>query len=1120
MSLSSMFAVEGEYRDWGPGKSASGVAAADAPENEDNDDADIEVNKDKVYHHSSEGDSSEGDDHTTSSEDDKQDDDNDDDDNSVDDDNDDDAKTDIEVNQDKDYEHLSAGVDHTTSSEDDKEEDGKQDDDDDADAKDADGGQKGDNEDDTDDNDSNYEEPVSKSTRNSTRLRGVTNGIGLDQLTTKFNSVVERRKHNPGTQDLFSNWKPSPSFMGLVLRWAGKRRFHYFNEIWNCTEVCATELGYSTMEYVGLRGWTISRYPGFSGDAHIEYRRLEVCLSLALGSKSGCKTKQKGLMAQFHAMIRALYRVLQEDDIDRKSPSMNLIRLHRVESFKNRITENSQSYHMAVTAVLYIFGAHIAKNDNAIQGIIHQIFGACSKKTMFNQALFDLFLFFRDDHKIKSSSDYIKQLLVHPGSIINKVHNKNQGADHGPYLQFLSDELQRMCPIDSKVHSNHLVPNCKVNNAVVRKRVANIYLNSLERKSKNKKRKNTDSLPSSNPKRIHPSSSPGPSVVAPIPAIDAISMKAIPTLCTLVAIQPSPPLDNQTLTDPAPILPNPSTARAEDRPSSDSFEIDLVERFRSVTLASQESIDRLGPPQVSVFCDVGTSHQCKKLLLCSPVELYSMQNLRSWEHQFDYGAAGSNPSMATLTVPSSASFISPPFSVLRVDHPILAKILPHVHVDVGKILLFVMQHGDQSPLRDGVGGGRRVDCGCAGQAYEQVGPGDWAPKTSVAFDIFEKIEEESERNELLASLGSIQDGIQLTLDGIQNSLGLPLLFNFPPRVEAYASKLRRLFFARSFRSEWLTIQVKCLSRGDVTLPHKDKFNCPWDSYDTTAALCIVVVDNKSTHWSMKVLVNSRAPIGSYLSKKLPIDASLFSACEGYLLGINDGYDKFSRSYVGHNPPPLLTWKTFEDFFLDDDCAWEMDEENQHHFIKLPTALSRHFWLSPAIHRLDQFRYRMHRQDLLEMVLLASYQTSWSRYWVITESMLSGGDKSKLITHPSKLYCRLAKESFKSWIGGPNPRFAPPGIDFEELYFGNNSTANLDNVLRVIKEVLAWIEKKLSKKRPCQMMTTKDNSSSSVPYFRNNADVRLASFDYRSLLNYLYCQDLLGLVWRWLTEHIL
>jgi hypothetical protein len=143
--------------------------------------------------------------------------------------------------------------------------------------------------------------------------------------------------------------------MCLVLRWAGRRRYHYLNDVWNCTEVCFNELGYKTIKCIGLRGWTFT-HRQTPGDAHIEYRRLETRLKLHLVGKCGSTNECKRLMKRFCSMIEALFKVLKKDDEDRKSPSLNLVRIHKLASFKNIIMEDTQCYHMGVSTVLYISG--------------------------------------------------------------------------------------------------------------------------------------------------------------------------------------------------------------------------------------------------------------------------------------------------------------------------------------------------------------------------------------------------------------------------------------------------------------------------------------------------------------------------------------------------------------------------------------------------------------------------------------------------------------------------------------------------------------------------------------------------------------------------------------------
>jgi hypothetical protein len=627
------------------------------------------------------------------------------------------------------------------------------------------------------------------------------------------------------------------------------------------------------------------------------------------------------------------------------------------------------------------------------------------------------------------------------------------GVLHGPYIEFLGKELQRIFPVHQTGAKHQLISNLlsnsAANNAIVRRRVVSLYLQSDQSKVNKLKKKRAEStiLPTgTDPKRPK------------LPAMLPTGLLSVGTLKQLWSTQDdTEDLDGDDTHLPASFE---AASRLTDTRVTPiytkvappaSFETELDRRFSSFRLAGQKSIDLLGPPQVTAFCDKGTPSQCKKVLNCAPFELYLMRDLRDHEHKFDYWDGERISShVATLTVPSQADYISPDgFCVLRSENPIIQKNLAPIPMNLAPIILFTLQYGESSPLRDGVCGGKRIDCGCAGQAYDSMG----APLTAVGFSIFEKIESMEERNVLLASLGCIQDGIQDCLDDIQAHLGLPLLFNFQPRVDAYASHIRDKFYARRLRNEWLTIQVKCLSRKDETQTHLDKSNCTWKGYSSTAALCFIGVDTFGILWSVKFLVNSRSKIGHYFDKRVPIPEILLSACKGYLLRLDHGY----QNYRGGHEIQSLTWLNYKDFYLDDNAPWDTTE--QPHFVKLPTALTRNYWMSPAIHRLTQFKERnLSQEALLEMLLLASYQTSWARFWIVTgEMLLLPEDEPELNSNPSKMYCLLANKRYGSWIGGNHPRFSPCGLDYYTLFFGLDSFDKLEQVVNVLKHIIEWIQ---------------------------------------------------------------
>jgi hypothetical protein len=568
-----------------------------------------------------------------------------------------------------------------------------------------------------DSSDSDYQEESRKTCKSvSKKCRPFTNGLDLDTVTQNFHYIVEREKEKE-----FADWTPSPAFLGIIYRWSGKPKFHYFNDIYNCTEVCAVELGYSIFEYIRLRGWIFSRrakgsicYPQ---QEHIEYRRLDMCLKGALPNHKGGKQKRTTMIAKFHSMIYALYRYLEADDNQKLAPSLPLMNVHKRASFLQRVTQNTQIYHLSVAIVLYIFGPFIIPSEDAgLRELTKNIFGHCTKKKMFIGGLFDLLLYFNDDDKIKASFTFITNLLLHPEVILNKVHNANMGVAHGPYLEFLGQELCRIFPETAvqKDTVSNLLSNSEANNAVIRRRVVSLFLGSDQsRVAKSKKIKATKTLPTT-------------------PSHKRQKLPAVPPvrLCSIETVKQWLSNHGETDTNIEDTTPFPSSFEAaaaliRDTPANKApptstvapppaalFETELESRFSTFRLADQKAIDLLGTPQVTVFCYPGTPSQCKKVLNCAAFELYLMRDLRVHEHKFDYSDGGGNSShVATLSVPPQADYISSDgFCVLRGANSIITKNLDGVPINLAPIIIFTLQHGDSSPLCDGVCGGKRIDC--------------------------------------------------------------------------------------------------------------------------------------------------------------------------------------------------------------------------------------------------------------------------------------------------------------------------------------------------------------------------------------------------------------------------
>jgi hypothetical protein len=331
-------------------------------------------------------------------------------------------------------------------------------------------------------------------------------------------------------------------------------------------------------------------------------------------------------------------------------------------------------------------------------------------------------------------------------------------------------------------------------------------------------------------------------------------------------------------------------------------------------------------------------------------------------------------------------------------------------------------------------------------------------------DVLEKIEEEK-RIQIKACFASVYDCIQVASDEIQKSIDHSPLFNYYPRDDVYGTILRDYLGAEVMRNEWCTVQVKYLSRSDQTARHKDVKNCGWPSYDKTGALCFILVDAKSTLWSIKFLSNSRHVIGSYFDKVLGM-GMLCQRAQNHFAKLDASYSFFLEKYQGRYKPSgnnSLSWRHPSAFFLDDRCDWGQvkdtgDNDVEYTCIILPTIVVRDFWLSPAVHIICEMRsLGYNEKHLLELIVLGAYQTSWFRFFHIGMEMI-GMEKIGLQTQvlkPFETYIRLAEATFGSITGGPRPRADPPGLDVRAVYSPNHFTMK-ESVIECLLELLNWV----------------------------------------------------------------
>jgi hypothetical protein len=89
--------------------------------------------------------------------------------------------------------------------------------------------------------------------------------------------------------------------------------------------------------------------------------------------------------------------------------------------------------------------------------------------------------------------------------------------------------------------------------------------------------------------------------------------------------------------------------------------------------------------------------------------------------------------------------------------------------------------------------------------------------------------------------------------------------------------------------------------------------------------------------------------------------------------------------------------------------------------------------------------------MIEMLFVAGYQNNFHYFHAIGEEM--SGRSFKPTEHPSEYYYERSMEMFGNFVGGPNPRYSPPGVDFKESFL--MVKIRLKRVVACLRELLEW-----------------------------------------------------------------
>jgi hypothetical protein len=928
-----------------------------------------------------------------------------------------------------------------------------------------------------------------------------TTGLGFNaKKQSELRTVVE----SAASKNEFSQaFKPDKDLYCLVFRWARKPPYHFAADILNSNAVVSREAGLSSPFHLcQLRGWIITRRNPKSSLFHIQYKRFHECLTNAkfpVGHKA----------LNLNGMIQKVYKQLDTcvlpppTSIDlpattkKESPkakgivqsaakkrknstasrNFELIHAHNPSSFKQRLTYNTKCLQIGLFLMDFIFAStDLVGTEKARVDLYFALFSTCYSSRRFLELCHALLVYFDTPVPNKTAVNELSQHVRSDETNMN-VYDFVMGkvtfgkAQTTALFSKIKELIQSKFPLTSTKKYAKRRQDDQL--AIMRYVVITMFIqykgneidNSTPRPKKPRMAIQSKLATSSG---VASASVIFPNAVPPLPHKKKIRVVVtLPSLLNEVSDASPTLLDDHSFLSPV-LVNTPVPAR-----EYESYYSEIDSRFdpKLCRMATFVEVAAVSP---RVYVE-GEFHETN--LYCAPFEFYLLRDLKNKYHGFKCDDLGLKPTVgkrnASLDIPMAVSYVTDDVAIIRPGHPIFSNAFSKqaLQVNLPVCLEFVLRHGTSNRARDGcvvdpgeIVYGSRVDFGCAGSGSTEITPGVWRPDSICGIHVLEKIEEEK-RIQIKACFASVYDCIQVASDGIQKSIDHSPLFNYTPRDDVYGTILRNYLGAEVMRNEWCTVQVKCLSRSDQTARHKDVKNCCWPSYDKTGALCFILVDASDTFWSIKFLSNSRQVIGIYFDKVLGM-RTLCRRAENHFAKLDAAYSFFLEQYQGSYKPSgsnSLSWRHPSAFFLDDRCDWGQvkdtgDNDVEYTCIILPTIVVRDFWLSPAVHIICEMRsLGYNEKQLLELIVLGAYQTSWFRFFHIGMEMI-GMEKNGLQTQilkPFETYIRLAEETFGSITGGPKPRADPPGLDVRAVYFPNQF-AMKESVFECLLELLNWV----------------------------------------------------------------
>jgi len=756
------------------------------------------------------------------------------------------------------------------------------------------------------------------------------------------------------------------AFVCMVMSWCKLNKRTYFERCRLTVQVAAETLGCSVVQCLGFRGWTM-HYD--ANDRPVcECRKLRYLL---------LQMEQAGKFIELFAMIIRIVRQIQDDRLMSQA-----VEAREARSVRDRITRHTHAHHTAHFAFKHALAMIVEEKgkemtDEKFADTLSEVFSSARTRKDVIKSCHTLLLAFPDHDTVLNLN--CLQLLrdslrENPSGFVNQVISKldplsldNQDRRKDCLSKLLEQLRFKFGPKKTTSRNRFSTADCL---KIVRFKIHHecFVLHPEKRPpfwpSNSPPKHHVPPLPQSRRKRRRRTNAAAGNAAQPAPRPSDAPGVSLSSLFANVG--------NAT-TGYNGLVPRDESEKAV------LFQDPIKTKPGPVGHGEDGSIATMvpsGPLSPATFGDVRKCHggpvvhvkaHFETLLArllrfeVSPGEFHSISDLGTHPHGMNFDR--SHPQFVSLTdVPMSASHLEPSFVVVRFTNQIWKRHFDKLQVDIEGLVAWVHEQAVQDAARDS--GGSRVDFGCCGQSWlkDSSGSDCWCPNPLVGMNQFP-----SNKPHLRKDIGLILDAMQGCMDDVCDATRSSRCFQNEGRDELFAAKFREALSADSFRFEWCTLQLKNLTRGDLTKEHVDSFNCGMKDYDRTTSFCVVLRDQLGTLWSLKVIGNSRKVAGNFVRSKLltspgaerqiPLD-SLTLLCQTYALRVQSTYNSLMDEYDGAWPGEELDWRFPERSLLLEGMNWTtgMSGHDGHNCKCVTTAasISRDFWLSPAAHWVNKW----------------------------------------------------------------------------------------------------------------------------------------------------------------------